>query len=130
MSHFTKVKTKMKNLIFLKQALKDLGYNFTHGEQLCEVRGYRNLREKADIAIHVSKSYDVGLKVTEDGVELIADWWGVETTRGVAEEEFVKQLQQRYAYHMVKNEVKSRGFTLETEEVHQDTTIQLKVRVW
>ncbi len=130
MSHFTKVKTRMKNLVCLKAALKDLGYNFTHGEQLVEVRGYRNNREKCDIAVHVSKSYDVGIKVTDEGTELVADWWGVETTRGVAEEQFVQILTQRYAYHMIKNEVKSRGFTLEEEEVKQDTTIQLKVRVW
>ena len=82
------------------------------------------------MAIHVSKKYDVGVKQTANGFELVADWWGVEATRGVTEQEFVNQVQQRYAYHKVVKEVKKRGFTLDMEEVKQDNTIQLTVRKW
>ena len=130
MSHFTTVQTKMNDLTCLIQALDDLGYNYTQAEQGVEVKGYRDQLEKARVAIHVSKKYDVGVKQTANGFELVADWWGVEATRGVTEQEFVNQVQQRYAYHKVVKEVKKRGFTLDMEEVKQDNTIQLTVRKW
>jgi len=130
MSHFTSVQTKMKDLTCLLQAIEDLGYEFVEDEQGVEVRGYRSQLEKARVSVKVSGKYDVGIKQTVNGFELVADWWGVETTRGVTEQEFVNQIQQRYAYHKVMKEVKKRGFTLETEEVTQENTIQLTVRKW
>lgn len=131
MSHFTTVKTKLKDLTCLKQALKDLKYEFTEAEQhqQIQVRGYNNQHDTADMCIRVSKKYDVGVKITEHGVEFIADWWGVETTHGLTEEEFINKLTQRYAYHKVVQEIESRGFTLEEEE-SEENTIQLTVSKW
>lgn len=130
MSHFTKVKTKIKSLVHLKAALKDLGYELVESEQGVEVRGYLGQKELADMSIKVSKTYDVGVKKTVDGYEFVADWWGVETTRGVTQEEFVKTVTQRYAYHKVLSEVAQKGYTIETEEVKQDQTISITVRKW
>jgi len=130
MSHFTTVETKMNDLTCLLQAVEDLGYEYNEAEEGVEVRGYRDQLEKARVAIKVSGKYDVGVKQTVNGFELVADWWGVESTRGLAEQEFVNQLQQRYAYHKVVKEVKARGFTLDMEEVEEDNTIQLTVRKW
>lgn len=132
MSHFTTVKTKLKDVICIKQALEDLGYEFVEAksaEQRVKVRGYQNETALADICIKASKTYDIGLQVTENGIELFADWWGVETTRGVSEEEFVNQLSQRYAYHKIMKEVKARGFAVHAEE-EENETIQLTVRKW
>jgi hypothetical protein len=129
MSHFTTVKTKIRDMICLKQALEDLNYEFQEAEEGVEVRGYLGQKEKADLVIKASKTYDVGVRQTADGIELLADWWGVETTRGLTEEEFVNQLTQRYAYHKVIKEVKARGFSLEQEE-EENETIQLTVRKW
>jgi len=129
MSHFTTVKTKLRDLQCLKQALEDLKYEFEEAQEGVEVRGYLNQTETADISIKASKTYDIGVRSTVDGYELFADWWGVETTRGVTEQEFVNQLTQRYAYHKVIKEVKVRGFSIEDEEQEQDT-IQLTVRKW
>ncbi len=129
MSHFTTVKTKIRDFQCLKQALEDLGYEYTEAEEGVKVRGYLNQLETADLCIKASKTYDVGVRKTVDGYELLADWWGVETTRGLTEQEFVNQISQRYAYHKVIKEVKARGFSVETEEEEQDT-IQLTVRKW
>lgn len=130
MSHFTTVKTKMKDLTCLLESIKDLGYEFVEDEQGVEVRGYQNQLEKARVAIKVSKKYDVGIKQTASGFELVADWWGVETTRGLSEQEFVNQIQQRYAYNKVLKEVKKRGYSLTEETVDDENTIQLTVRKW
>jgi hypothetical protein len=130
MSHFTKVETKIKDLVCLVAALKDLGYAFSQAEQGVEVKGYLGQKELAELSIHASKTYDVGVKATATGYEFVADWWGVESTRGVTQEEFVKQVTQRYAYHKVLSEVAKQGYTIETDEVNADQTISITVRKW
>jgi hypothetical protein len=130
MSHFTTVETKIKDVVCLKAALKDLGYAFSEGAQGVEVKGYLGEKDIAELSIHASKTYDVGVKATETGYQFVADWWGVETTRGVTQEEFVKKVTQRYAYHKVLSEVAKQGYTIETNEVTSDQTISLTVRKW
>jgi hypothetical protein len=132
-SHFTSVKTKIRSLTSLERALEDLGYTFSRAEegQLVTVKGYQGETTDAVISIHASKTYDIGVKVGADGTcEFVADWWGVESTRGVEEDEFVKKLTQRYSYHKVMEEVRKQGYTLESEEVGEDETIQIRVRSW
>lgn len=130
MSHFTTVETKIKDLVALKAALKDLGYDFTENEAGVEVRGWLGQKETAELSIHASKQYDVGVKATANGYEFVADWWGVESGRGITQEQFVKAVTQRYAYHKVLSEVAKQGFTIETDEVSEDKTISLTVRRW
>jgi hypothetical protein len=130
MSHFTTVKSKIKDLECLKLALQDLKYEFEEAEAGVQVRGYLGQLEKADLVIKASKTYDVGVRKTAQGYELLADWWGIETTRGLTEQEFVNQLTQRYAYHKVIKEVQARGFTISTQEEEENNTIQLTVRKW
>jgi len=132
-SHFTSVKTKIRSLTSLERALEDLGYTFSRAEegQLVTVKGYQGETTDAVISIHASKTYDIGVKVGADGTcEFVADWWGVESTRGVEEDEFVNKLTQRYSYHKVMEEVRKQGYTLESEEVGEDETIQIRVRSW
>lgn len=129
MSHFTTVKSKIRDMQCLQLALDDLNYEYETSEEGVQVRGYLGELETADLVIKASKTYDVGVRKTQEGFELLADWWGVETTHGLTEEEFVNQITQRYAYHKVVKEVKARGFSLEVEEEENDT-IQLTVRKW
>lgn len=130
MSHFTTVQTKIHDIVCLKKALKDLGFQFTEAEagQKVRVRGYLGQKAEADLAIHVSKTYDVGVRVTDKGVRFVADWWGVETTRGLEEQAFVKLVTKRYSYHKVKLELKKKGYTIASEEETEDQSIHIKVR--
>ncbi len=130
MSHFTKVETKIKDLVSLRAALKDLGYEFADSETGVQVRGYLDQSTSAEMSIRASKTYDIGVSLGTNGYEFVADWWGVETTRGVTQEEFVKAVTQRYAYHKVLSEVAKRGYTVETEDVNADQTISITVRKW
>lgn len=132
MSHFTSVETKIKDLIALEKALQDLGYSFTKAEAglQVQVNGYQGQKLDAEMSIHASKSYDIGVKVTENGVQFVADWWGVETTRGVAEKDFIQQIKQRYAYHKVMAEIKKKGYTMQEEEQTEDNQIRIRVRSW
>jgi len=128
MSHFTKVHTKITDLVCLKQAIADLGYTCEEGA--VEVRGYRGARERADLVIRTGSSYDVGLRKVGEGYELVADWWGVETGTGIPQDQFVNRLTQRYALHKVTTEAKKQGFTVAEVENQADQTIKVVVRKW
>jgi hypothetical protein len=130
MSHFTKVATKINDLVALKKALDQLGWKYKHAEAGVEVRGWRGQTTKAEIAIDMGK-YDVGVVKQVDGTyALEADWWGVETTRGVKEEEVVKELNAKYAYQRVVAAVEEQGYTIDQNAVQADGTVKLTVSKW
>lgn len=132
MSHFTKCELKMTNLAAIKAALADLQMKFEAAEenQLVTVRGYRGDTLKAAIKVDMGQ-YDIGVIANEHGTyDLVADWWGVETTKGVSEAEFKDQLSQRYQYHNVKMACEEKGWALEEEVNEEDGSIRLVVRKW
>jgi S1-C subfamily serine protease len=130
MSHFTKVATKINNLVALMRALDELGWKYTHGEEGVTVRGWRGQTSKAEISIDMGK-YDIGVVKQEDGTySLEADWWGVETSKGLKEEEVVTQLNAKYAYQRVLQAVEEQGYTIDTNNVSADGTVKLTVSKW
>ena len=130
MSHFTKVATKVNDLVALRKALDQLGWKYKYSEQGVEVRGWRGQTTKAEIAIDMGK-YDVGVVRTESGnYELVADWWGVETTKGLTEAEVVKELNAKYAYQRVVAAVEEAGYTIDQNNVAADGTVKLNVSKW
>lgn len=130
MSHFTKVATKINDLVALRKALDQLGWKYKYGEQGVEVRGWRGQTTKAEIAIDMGK-YDVGVVKQADGTyALEADWWGVETTRGLKEEEVVKEINAKYAYQRVVAAVEEQGYTIDQNAVQADGTVKLTVSKW
>ena len=130
MSHFTKVATKINDLVALKKALDQLGWKYKASEQGVEVRGWRGQTTRAEIAIDMGK-YDVGVVKQEDGTyALEADWWGVETSRGLTEAEVVKEVNQKYAYQRVVAAVEEQGYTIDTNQVNADGSVKLNVSKW
>lgn len=132
MSHFTKCALKMTNLQAIKKALEDLKHNVTYAEQgqTVTVRGYRGDTLQAAAKIDMGR-YDIGVVENQDGTyELAADWWGVETTKGVSEDEFRDQLAQKYQYHNVKQACEDKGYSVEEELNEEDGSIRLVVRKW
>jgi len=132
MSHFTKCDLKLTNLEAIKRALEDLNYKLKVAEQgqkvLC--RGYRGATLEADIVIDMG-TYDIGVVEAEHGTyDLVADWWGVETTKGISEEEFKNKINQKYAYHNVLMACEGKGYTVEEETNEEDGTVNLVVRKW
>ncbi|MGE0867674.1 MAG: DUF1257 domain-containing protein [Kofleriaceae bacterium] len=132
MSHFTKCALKMTNLAAIKLALADMQLRFTEAEQgqTAIVRGYRGDTLQAAISVDMGR-YDIGVVASQDGTyDITADWWGVETTKGVSEEEFKNQLSQRYQYHNVKQACEAKGYSVEEELNEEDGSIRLVVRKW
>ena len=130
MSHFTKVETKINDLVALRKALEQLGWKYKYDEQGVVVRGYKGQTIKAEMSIDMGK-YDIGVVKTESGnYELVADWWGIETTRGITEQEAVKELNAKYAYQRVVAAVEAEGYTIDQNSVAADGTVKLNVSKW
>lgn len=124
MSHFTTIKTQIVDKEYLKKALDDLHMRYEEGN--LEIRGFGGQRTRVEIRVRTGSSgYDMGFRKQKATYELVADWWGIQ---GIDREEFLCQLTQRYAYHVVKEELEEQDFTVVEEEVQQDRTIHLTVR--
>jgi hypothetical protein len=130
MSHFTEIETKIVDLVCLKNALEDLGLAFeeaTEG-QLVYVKGWRGAQHQAEICIHMTSNYDVGVRRNADNTySLVGDWWAIEEETNEKQEVLQQKIIQRYAFHKAKTEAKKQGFTIDTESVGQDGTIRLSV---
>ena len=123
---------KMTNLAALKKALAAMELKFNEAEQgqSVSVRGYRGDKLQAAMSIDMGR-YDIGVVGNEDGTyDIVADWWGVETTKGVSEEEFKNTLSQKYQYHNVKQACEDKGYAVEEEVNEEDGSIRLVVRKW
>ena len=82
-------------------------------------------KTQVDIKIHMRLSYDIGLRSTPNGYEIVADWWGV---RGVKRQELTDKLMQRYAYHATRAKLEEQGFSLVSEENQENGQIRLVLR--
>jgi hypothetical protein len=132
MSHFTKCDLKLTNLEAIKRALADmeLAYAETGAGRRATVRGYRGQTMEAELSVDMGR-YDVGVLDAGDGTfDLVSDWWGVETTKGVTEAEFKESLYRRYQYHNVKMACEAKGYEVSEEVNEEDGSVRLVVNKW
>ena len=133
MSHFTKVKTNIKNFIRLKDILKALHYSYEQSTENTQVsiKGWNKENTGVLLKIKTGGSYDIGVIKNEQGLfEFVADWWGVETTTGLTQEDFINKVTQQYAYSTIREKMKQKGYDLVTEEVDDKQNIRIVVRRW
>ena len=124
MSHFTKIKTRLVKKEHLIKALQDLGYNVNDGK--VRIRGYNSQETGVDIMVSTrNKGYDIGFKKEGDSYNLVADWYGI---KDIEPEAFLRQVQQKYAYHAVRERMEEQGFELVEEENEEDNTIHMTLR--
>ncbi len=126
MSHFSQIKTQIRDLSSLEAALTDLGMAWKTGPQ--PVRGYRGQTQTAEVVIEQDNGYDIGFSRNQDQYELVADlqYW----QQSLSVEGFLKQVTQRYAYHTVVKETAKQGFELTEQQQNQDGSIRLVVQRW
>ena len=130
MSHFTKVKTQINDLVCLEKALGQLGWKFKRDAAGVTVRGWKGATMQAEMSIDMGK-YDVAVVKAENGsYELVADWWGIETTRGITEAEVAKEINAKYAYQRVVAAVEDAGYSIDENAVQKDGTVKLSVSKW
>jgi hypothetical protein len=128
MSHFSTVKTELRDRGSLLEALSDLGHTPREGSQ--PVRGYRGQTVTCDLAIPCDDGGDIGfLRNPQTGCyELVAD---LELWRQpVPVERFLAQLNQRYALRTILAASAQEGFQVNEQTNHLDGSIELVVSRW
>ena len=128
MSHFSTVKTELRQLEPLVQALEDLGYSPEQGER--PVRGYRGQTVTADLADAMQEGGDLGFRwnAQSGAYELVTDLdlW----KQTIPIERFLAKLTQRYALNTVLTATSHEGFQVSEQHVAQDGSIELVVTRW
>ena len=126
MSHFSNIKTKIRNLTSLKSALEDMGIEWREGST--PIRGYKGQTKDAEVVIQQDNDYDFGFSWNGSEYELVADlqyWQQPLTVEG-----FLRQVTQRYAYHTVVDETTKQGFEISEQQKNEDGSIRLVVQRW
>ena len=128
MSHFSRIKTKIKNKPELEEALLLLQYDVKEDQEL-KVTGSHGIKHEtvtADLAI----GGDVGFRLNPmtNEYELVAD---LETwNQPIPVERFLDKVNQQYARMSIHNQVKKMGFQVEEEWEMEDNSIELTVTRW
>lgn len=130
MSHFSRCDVNINDLEALKEALGDLGLNFSvAGEHPVKVRGWQGQTQDAEIAISYGQ-YDVGIVDNNDGTySMVADWWGIKHS-GKTQEQIRNEIMQRYTYRRITTAARSKGFQITEEEVDEQGQIQVVLAKW
>jgi hypothetical protein len=126
MSHFSQIKTQIRNLTSLQAALSDLGIDWKAGPK--EVRGYRGQTHSAEVVIEQDNGYDVGFRWNGGEYELVADLQFWQQASSV--DRFLNMVTQRYAYHTVVGESSKQGFQLAEQQKNTDGSIRLVLQRW
>lgn len=126
MSHFSQIKTQIRNLESLQAALTELGIDWKPGPRT--VRGYRGQTRNAEITIEQENGYDVGFSWNGKEYELVADlqYW----KQPLSVDGFLRRVTQRYAYHTVVKETARQGFQIAEQKQQEDGSIRLLVQRW
>ena len=122
MSHFTKVKTKIVEMLYLKRALDDMNLEYQEGK--VKIRGYLGRKMAVDLRIRTPEGYDIGFVKNGDTYEVVADWDMVKT---FSQETFVGDVTRRYAYHVVKDQLGAQDYKI-VQENRQGEAVSLTLR--
>lgn len=126
MSHFSNIKTQIRNLESLTASLNNLGIEWKSGP--APVRGYQGQTSQAQIVIEQENDYDIGFTWNGTEYELVADlqyWQQPWTVDG-----FLQRVTQGYALQTVLNESSKQGFAVTEQQKNEDGSIRLVVQRW
>lgn len=126
MSHFSSIKTQIRNLESLQASLSNLGIKWKNGPS--PVRGYQGQTTPAQVVIEQENNYDIGFAWNGQEYELVADlqyWQQPWTVDG-----FLQRVTQGYALQTVLNESSKQGFSVTEQTQNEDGSIRLVVQRW
>ena len=128
MSHFSTIKTKLKNKEQLQEALEILQYEVKQDQEL-RVTGSHGIGHET-VEAELAIGTDIGFRqnIVTGEYELVAD---LETwNQPVPVERLLDKVNQQYARMTVHNTVKEMGFQVEEEWEMEDNSIELTVTRW
>ena len=128
MSHFSTIRTKLRNKPQLQEALEILQYDVKEDQEL-KVTGAHGIGHET-VEAELAIGTDIGFRMhpLTGEYELVAD---LETwNQPIPVERFIDKVNQQYARMTVHNTVKEMGFQVEEEWEMEDNTIELTVTRW
>ena len=128
MSHFSTIKTKLKNKPQLVEALELLQYDVKEDQEL-RVTGSHGIGHET-VEAEVAIGTDIGFRMhpVTGEYELVAD---LETwNQPIPVERLIDKVTQQYARMSIHNTVKDMGFEVEEEWEMDDNSIELTVTRW
>ena len=128
MSHFSTVKTKIKEAKPLIKALNQLGYVINQDEK--HVKGYRGKFTAVDISLDLPSNTKVGFKWVNktNSYELVTDLdlWKFD----LPVERFISKITQMYAYHTIISKTEEDGYEIVEQKNQNDGSIELVLTKW
>ena len=107
MSHFSTIKTQLKEVKPLITALNQLGYEINHDKKF--VKGYKGQFTAVDLSIDLPGNTKVGFKWNNNSnaYELVTDLdlWNLD----IPVERFISKITQMYAYNTIVSKTKDEG---------------------
>ena len=128
MSHFSTVKTELRDRVALVAALRDLGHDPSETEQ--PVRGYRGQTVLADLAVACPEGSELGFrwKASSGSYERVTDLdLGKQP---IPVERFLAKLTQQYALRSILAASLEEGFQVTEQRQSADGSIELVVSRW
>jgi len=131
LSHFSRLKTIIKDKEILEDTLKDLGYNIRHSSS---ISGFEGTTTNVELAISMPKGYDIGFVRNNAGTfDIIADFWGVDNQARNKLNRDLKTVENRikrdYSIKKVLKETSEQGFEV-VEKEENNGTMRITVRRW
>ena len=128
MSHFSTIKTQLKEAEPLIEALNKLGYLINQDEKF--IKGYRGKFTAVDISMNLPGETKVGFKWdnNSNSYELVTDLdlWKFE----IPVERFISKVTQMYAYNTIITKTKEDGYQIVEQKNRNDGSIELVLTKW
>lgn len=134
MSHFTCIKTQIKDTEALVKALADVGFQHVEVHTIAQpLYGYQGDQRSQTAEVIIRRQYigtnsnDIGFKQQPDGTfkAIISEF-----DRRQYSQPWLNKLTQRYGYHALMATAPAQGFAIEAEETLEDGTIRVVVARW
>ena len=128
MSHFSTIKTQLKEAEPLIKALNSLGYTINQEEKF--VKGYRGKFTSVDMSMNLPNNTKVGFKWdnNSNAYELVTDLdlWKFD----LPVERFISKVTQMYAYETIISKTKDDGYQIVEQKNKNDGSIELVLTKW
>ena len=128
MSHFSTIKTQLREAEPLIKALNNLGYVINQEEKF--VKGYKGQFTAVDISLNLANDTKVGFKWDNNSksYELVTDLdlWRF----NLPVERFISKVTQMYAYQTIISKTKEDGYQIVEEKNKNDGSIELVLTKW
>ena len=128
MSHFSTIKTQLKDSEPLMKALNNLGYIINQEEKF--IKGYKGKFTAVELSMNLPGDTKVGFKwdSNSNSYELVTDLdlWKFE----LPVERFISKVTQMYAYETIISKTKEDGYQIVEQTNQNDGSIELVLTKW